>query len=132
MKFLLRIYAVFTVAVKRILAQKWLAIATALGLVVSVALVLSIPIYAEGVYQRILQDKMTGEPSLGLRPYPPFALMFRFIGGSFQSLPWEKVVPADQYFSDTAVKLFGLPEKFLVRHFKTDNYHLIPERDADK
>ncbi len=74
---------------------------------------------------------MTGEPSLGLRPYPPFALMFRFIGGSFQSLPWEKVVPADQYFSDTAVKLFGLPEKFLVRHFKTDNYHLIPERDAE-
>ncbi|MDF1513472.1 MAG: ABC transporter permease, partial [Anaerolineae bacterium] len=130
MKFLFRIFSVFTIAFKRILAQKWLAIATALGLIVSVALVLSIPIYAEGVYQRILQDKMTGEPSLGLRPYPPFALMFRFIGGSFEALPWEKVVPADDYFANTAVSLFGLPEKILVRHFKTDNYHLIPERDA--
>ena len=105
------------------MAQKWLAIATALGLVVSVALILSIPIYSEGVYQRILNDKMTGESSLGLREYPPFALMFRFIGGSFQALPWENMGPADSYFSDAAIRLLGLPEKFLVRYFKTDNYH---------
>ncbi len=102
-----------------------------LGLVVSVALILSIPIYAEGIYHRILMDKMTGEPSLGLRPYPPFSLMFRYIGGSFQSLPWENMGPADSYFSDRAVRLLGLPKKFLVRHFKTDNYHLLPKRDTE-
>ena len=129
MKLLFHTLSIFTVAFKRLLAQKWLALATALGLIVSVALILSIPIYAEGVYHRILMDKMTGEPSLGLRPYPPFSLMFRYIGGSFQSLTWENTSPADSYFSDTAIKLFGLPEKFLVRHFKTDNYHLLPKRD---
>ena len=55
MQLIMRIWAVFVVAAKRLLAQRWLALATALGLVMSVALALSIPLYADAVYYRVLR-----------------------------------------------------------------------------
>ena len=118
---LLRVWSVFVVAIKRLLTQRWLTLATMLGLVASVALALSIPLYAEGVYHRVLTEKLTGEPSLGLREYPPFAFMFRYIGGSFATLQWEEVATTDVYLSGAAWTTLGLPQKFLVRHQRTGN-----------
>ena len=49
MRAYLRTRAIFVVAVKRLLAQPLLSLATITGLTVAVALVLTIPIYSESV-----------------------------------------------------------------------------------
>ncbi len=58
MNFLLRMWATLQIAVRRIFAQRWLALATALGLVASIALIMSIPLYSDAVYYRILQENL--------------------------------------------------------------------------
>ncbi len=55
MKLILRIAAIIVVAIKRIFAQQWLALALVLGLISSIVLVMSIPLYADAVYYRLLQ-----------------------------------------------------------------------------
>ena len=59
MKFLLRTSAIIVVAIKRIFAQQWLALALVMGLVSSIVLVMSIPLYADAVYYRLLQEELT-------------------------------------------------------------------------
>ena len=50
--------AVVLVAVKRLLAQPLLSLATVVGLTVAVALVLTIPIYSESVAFRVLTERL--------------------------------------------------------------------------
>ena len=54
----LRSWAIVVVAAKRLLAQRWLALALMLGLITAIALVMSIPLYADAVYYRILQEDL--------------------------------------------------------------------------
>ncbi len=65
MNFLLRIWAIFFLAARRLVAQRWLALATALGLVVSIALIMSIPLYSDAVYYRVLQEELAETVSEG-------------------------------------------------------------------
>ena len=58
MDVLLRAWAIFVVAAKRLFSQSWLALATVLGLVTSVALTMSIPLYADAVYYRVLREEL--------------------------------------------------------------------------
>lgn len=55
---LLRIWAIFIVAIKRILSQFGLAVAAVLGLVIAVALTMSVPMYADGVYYRTFLETL--------------------------------------------------------------------------
>ncbi|NLF01064.1 MAG: hypothetical protein GX601_08825, partial [Anaerolineales bacterium] len=77
MNVILRVWAIFVVAAKRLLSQKWLALATIVGLIASVALTMSVPLYADAVYYRVLQEELTGgdvdEAGAAKRFYPPFA-----------------------------------------------------------
>ena len=83
MRFLLRTWAIFSVATRRLLSQRGLALATALGLVASVAIVMSIPLYTDAVYYRILQDELTEPTAEGELKRPPFAFMFRYVGSLY-------------------------------------------------
>ena len=67
----LRTRAILVVAVKRLLAQPLLSLATLVGLTVAVALVLTIPIYSESVAFRILTERLTEGPTASIaRPSP--------------------------------------------------------------
>jgi len=129
MNVLRRAWAVFIVATKRIFSQRWLALATALGLVVSVALTMSVPLYADAVYYRVLREELSGGLSEEERPHPPFAFMFRYIGAWADPVQWEDVQQVDEYLSRVAGSALGLPQKFVVRYFKTDNFQLFPQED---
>ncbi|MCB0065116.1 MAG: hypothetical protein KDE19_23495, partial [Caldilineaceae bacterium] len=59
MKFVLRSLSIFAVAVRRLFSQRGLALATAVGLVASIALVMSVPLYTDAVYYSILQDELS-------------------------------------------------------------------------
>ena len=131
MNALFRTWAIFVVAAKRLFAQRWLALATALGLVTSVALIMSIPLYADAVYYRVLREELSGtETQSGvIRPHPPFAYMFRYLGAWSDPVEWEDMQPVDTYLSGPAGPALGLSRKFLVRYFKTDNFQLFPQED---
>lgn len=118
-----RTWAVFVVAAKRLYSQKWLALATAAGLIASVALIVSIPLYADGIYYRVLRKALSGE-RFGSRP--PFVFMFRYIGAWATPVEWDRVEQVDKYLSGPAGRALGLPQKMLVRYFETDNFRLFP------
>ncbi len=130
MNVLLRTWAIFVVAAKRLLSQRWLALATALGLVTSVALTMGTPLYADAVYYRVLREELSGREASEAKTHPPFAFMFRYIGAWGGPVEWEDVQQVDAYLSETGGSALGLPQKLLVRYFKTDNFQLFPEEDV--
>ncbi|GAB4445371.1 MAG: hypothetical protein Kow00120_15390 [Anaerolineae bacterium] len=113
------------VAVKRILAQPGLAVATILGLVVAIALTMSVPLYTDAVYYSIFVKNLSA-PEQGAVPRPPFAFMFYYGGGLAESLQWEDIQPADQYLSGGVGADLGLPQEQLVRHFRTQYFSMFP------
>ncbi len=121
----LRVWAVFVVAAKRLFSQRWLALATALGLVASVALMMSVPLYADAVYYRVLRQKLERETER-----PPFTFMFRYVGAWAGTVQLEDVLQVDEYLSTTAGPALGLPCKAFVRYFETDNFQLFPQEDV--
>lgn len=121
-----RYTAIITVALKRLFAQRGLALAIMIGLVVSISLIMSIPLYADAVYYRILQDELESPSNTGGIQRPPFAYMFRYVGSTYGAKEWEDLRPVDTYLSGPAVEQLGLPHVRSIRHFKTDNVRLFP------
>ena len=126
MKLLLRIAAIIVVAIKRIFAQQWLAFALVLGLISSIVLVMSIPLYADAVYYRLLQEELTDTGINETYSRPPFAYMFRYLGSTYGPQEWEDIAPLDTYLSKQAASELGIPHKKTIRYFKTDNFRLFP------
>jgi putative ABC transport system permease protein len=122
--FLLQIRAMMLVALRRLLAQRGLALATAAGLTVSVSLVMSIPLYADATHFRILREGITG--GQGGPAYAPLSFLFRYAGQTRGGPQWADVYPIDQYLSQSAGREIGLPETGMVRLFRTDALQLFP------
>ena len=125
---ILRVWAILVVTVKRLISERWLALATAFGLVISVALVTSIPMYADAIHYRVLLEKLSGE-GYGFRP--PFAFMYRYIGDWSGYVSWEDVEPLDEYMNRRAVYDIGLPEQApMVRYLASANLQLYPREEG--
>ena len=74
-----RLRAIFVVVAKRVVSQPWLMLATILGLVISIALMMSIPLYADAVYHRIFLENIAQEDTPeGV--LPPYTFTFRYDG----------------------------------------------------
>jgi len=126
MNLLLRTWATLLIAVRRIIANRWLALATVLGLVAAITLVMSIPLYADAVYYRVLQEELV-KAGQGVKGAPQaFAFLFRNIGSIYGVKEWEDVEPVDAYLTGPAAQQLGLPVKNIIRYVKTDNFRLFP------
>ena len=131
MNFLLRTWAIFTVATRRLLSQRGLALATAIGLITSIALVMSVPLYTDAVYYRILKQELSQSTEEGTTLYrPPFAFMFRYVGSLYGLKQWDDITKVDTYLTGPGVQTLGLPIKQIVRYGKTDNFRLFPTADV--
>lgn len=130
MRFILRSLAIFAVAARRLLSQRGLALATALGLVASVAIVMSIPLYSDAIYYQVLQKELTKPTQEGEISRPPFAFMFRYVGSLYGLLEWADIEQVDSYLWNQGPELLGLPSLFKVRYFRTDNFRLFPTSDV--
>lgn len=131
MKFLSRSLAIFAVATRRLLSQRGLALATAVGLIASIALVMSVPLYTDAVYYRILQEELTqtSDDAASLNR-PPFAFMFRYVGSLYGMKEWDDITQVDEYLTKQGVEALALPHKMTVRYAKTDNFRLFPTADV--
>jgi len=133
---LMRATSTLKVAVKRLLAQPGLMLATLLGLVMVAALVMSIPMYAEGVYYRVLSEGLFSDaPSFrGKVVRPPVAVLYRYVGAFTGPLQWDDVAPLDRFFQDDVYEHLHLPaspDASSVHMFNTGLFGFFPERDAD-
>jgi putative ABC transport system permease protein len=131
MNFLLRIWAIFFLAARRLVARRWLALATALGLVVSIALIMSIPLYSDAVYYRILHEELakTNEGQ-SLINRPAFAFMYRYLGSIYGTKKFSDAEAVDAYLSGPAVDQLGIPVSSLTRYLKSDTLRMFPAGDV--
>ena len=105
MNAILRFFSIFIVTARRLIAQRGLASATTVGLVVGVAITMSIPIYADAVYQRIFKAQVeTGEAGAQGRIRPPYAFMFRYIGSWSGPISLDRLTPIDTYLTGPVVE----------------------------
>ncbi|RIK43742.1 MAG: ABC transporter permease [Chloroflexi bacterium] len=127
MNFLSRTFAIFAVAIRRLLSQRGLALATAAGLVVSIALVMSVPLYTDAVYYEVLKTELSQaqDETVALRR-PPFAFMFRYVGSLYGLKELDDIEAVDSYLTGEGTAALGLPHQFTVRYAKTDNFRLFP------
>lgn len=131
MKFLFRSLAIVAVALRRLIAQRGLATATALGLVASAAIVMSIPLYSDAVYYRVLQEELQRSTDEGEMQRPPFAFMYRYVGSLYGLRQWEDIAQVDSYLTERAPQVLNLPQVIpTVRYVRTDNFRLFPASDA--
>ena len=126
---ILRTRAIFTVAIKRLLAQPLLSLATIVGLTVAVALVLTIPIYAESVAFRVLKERLTEGPDRVNRP--PFSFLFSYIGSWNEPINWEATQELDRYLREKGGDELGLETTLIVRHLETQNFRLYPAGETN-
>jgi len=126
MNFLHRIWGLITTIPGRLKAQWGLVLAAILGLVSSISLILSIPLYADSIYYQILQTNLDTSQMEGTLPRPPFAFLFNYYGGWTGPLQWEDIQDVDAYFAEGAVDELGLPLEVSVRYISTDNFSLFP------
>ena len=124
-----RMRAVVTVAIKRLLAQPLLSLATIVGLTVAVALVLTIPIYAESVAFRVLTERLTEGPDRINRP--PFSFLFSYIGSWNEPINWEATADLDRYLREQGGSELGLESTLIVRHLETQNFRLYPAGETN-
>jgi len=130
MAFLLRTYALIHIVTKRLLAQWGLALVTILGLVASISLVLSIPLYSDAVYHRIFLENVAKQTSQSEQTEEagglPFTFLLNYYGGWSGKIQWEDAQPLDQYMLTSLASVLGMPVELLVRYFRTDNAPLYP------
>jgi len=124
--FFWRIWSIARVAAKRLVAERGLASATALGLVAAVALTMSVPLYADAVYFRLLREAILGQEAPPRDT--PLSFRFRYVGARDGALQWEDVQALDAYLAGEAAETLRLPPRSFTHHFKTDMFRLYPPR----
>jgi putative ABC transport system permease protein len=133
--FALQIWATAGVAFKRLLTQRFLSFASIMGLMIASGFILSVPLFADATYFRLLREEVLAGNELELtqRPvdYAPLSFVFEFKGIGRNSPQWNKVVDVDTYLSGDALKAVDLPILQMVRRFRTENYPLYPPLDTN-
>ncbi len=126
MNFLLRVWGLLTTIPNRLLSQWGLVLAAVLGLVSSISLILSIPLYADSIYYQTLQTNIYAVEDDNKIPRPPFAFLFHYYGGWNDPVQWEDIQEVDHYFAETVVGELGLPLEHRVRYISTDTFPIFP------
>lgn len=126
---LYRLRAIFTITFKRLWAQRGLTWLTLVGLVTAVALVMTIPLYADAVYFRILQEELS--LSADLVHKPPFAYLYDYVGTWAGPVQWEDIQAVDDYLTHRGARELGLPQQLITRHIETERFKLFPSNTSD-
>ncbi len=118
-------------AVKRLRSHRWLALSLAVGLVAAVAMVVAVPIYADGVNYAIMTDLLTNAANQTGRQ--SFDFVFRYIGNWYGPITEEQYAPLNLYLSEQAADRIGLPLTDQTRYLATANLSLDPtEENANR
>ncbi|MGB1251168.1 MAG: ABC transporter permease [Candidatus Promineifilaceae bacterium] len=120
-----RLRSIINITLKRLWAQRGITIATTIGLIMAVALLTTVPLYADAVNFRLLEERLSSQSDN--RNRPPFAYMFNYIGSWHGALQWEEIAAADTYMMGVGGQSLGLPQQEAIRHFETDLYRIFAD-----
>ncbi|MGB8983907.1 MAG: FtsX-like permease family protein [Anaerolineales bacterium] len=133
--FLLQIWATAGIAFKRLLTQRFLSLASIAGLMIASGFILSVPLYADATYFRLLREELLVDRELDLvqKPvdYAPLSFVFEQKASGRNSPQWKNVEEVDAYLTGPALRTIDLPILQLVRRFRTDGYFMYPPRDPN-
>ncbi|HEU4746082.1 MAG TPA: FtsX-like permease family protein, partial [Anaerolineales bacterium] len=131
--FALQIWATAGIAFKRLLTQRFLSLASIAGLMIASGFILSVPLYADATYFRLLREELLAGRQLDLiqKPvdYTPLSFVFEQKAAGKNSPQWKNVEEVDAYLAGAALRTIDLPILDLVRRFRTDGYFMFPPRD---
>src|SRR5687767_13467764 len=105
MYWLLNFLGIIKVVGQRQRSYLGLVLALAFGFVVAVALVVSIPLYADAVGYRILRTEL--EPEADGSRRPPFAYMFSRSAANNDPIPLDGYHRADEYLTQFGARDLG-------------------------
>lgn len=126
MRIFYRFWAIFVIAIKRILSQPWMALATILGMIFAISLTMSVPLYASSVYNRIFLSRVGLTPGGEEQGFPPFTFLFTYDSNILGNLNWEDVTKVNEFLHTRTGELLGLPVKISARYFSTNPLALFP------
>jgi putative ABC transport system permease protein len=109
---------------RRLWSHMALMLAIAAGFVVAIALVVSIPVYAEAVGYRILRAELSKTDTGETRP--PFAFMYRHVGSLSEAISLSDYDRLDRYMTGRLSQTLGLPVISEMRYAATDRMPLMP------
>ena len=123
MRFLFQIAAILRVILKRLRTQPGMTLASLCGLTVAVVLMQIVPLYADAVNFRILEEQLA---TLDENRRPPWSYIYTYTGAWHGDVEWETIQPARDYLYNEAPITLGLPLDFVVQHVETATYRLFP------
>lgn len=123
-----RLVSILVLAVRRLVSQRGLTLASLVGLASAATLFMAVPLYIDAVFYRVLRHELSDTALSQGRP--PFTFLFHHLGSWSGALEWQDALAADGYLSGPVVRDLGLPPKVLVRYLKTDRFLLFPQ-DAE-
>lgn len=133
--FVLQVWASAGIAFKRLLTQRFLSLASIAGLMIASGFILSVPLYADATYFRLLREELLADRELDLiqKPadYAPLSFVFEQKASGRNSPQWKMATEVDKYLTSTALQTVDLPILQLVRRFRTDGYYMYPPRDPN-
>ncbi|MFO7167807.1 MAG: FtsX-like permease family protein [Chloroflexota bacterium] len=109
---------------QRLWSHLALMLAIAAGFTVAIALVVSIPVYAEAVGYRILRDELSRDESGARRP--PFAFMYRYLGSQTGVIGVDDYAALDAYMAGQVDERLGMPITQRVRYVSSDKLPMLP------
>ena len=119
---------------KRLQSQGKLSLAALTGLIVLLALVMSIPAYADAVSYRILSTNLLGDATRRVipdAPRAPFIFSFAYSGPFRGAVQWEQVRNLDAYLSSQVIADLDLPIKWNGRYLRTYAFQLYAPEDVE-
>lgn len=131
----LQIWATAGIAFKRLLTQRFLSLASIAGLMIASGFILSVPLYADATYFRLLREELLvgREVELTQKPvdYAPLSFVFELKAAGRDSPQWKNVVEVDNYLSNAALRTINLPILQVIRRFRTDGYNMYSPRNPN-
>lgn len=110
---------------RKMIKNKWLVFSMFLGIVMSIALVSMMPIYAEGILSRMLvKDLETFQVEKGIYPGNYYSRMDFPIEALEKRL--QKLEEIDHYMEDEVAANFGIPVLEYVKERRTQPFSYVP------
>src|SRR6476620_8975703 len=108
---------------RRIFSHLKLILTVWAGFTLAVALVISIPVYAEASGYRILLAALAEQSAQD--HLPPFSFVYTYGGASTPSISWASYQQADLLAGNLAAAGIELPLQYLVRTATTENLSMV-------
>lgn len=122
MKLILQLTAILQVTLKRLWSQLGMTLATTFGLTMAVALLTLVPLYADAVNFRILEEELANDAT---NNRPPFAYMYSYVGAWYGHVELADIEPVSDYLFGQAADVLNLPQELAIRHVKSPTFKLF-------